>query len=119
DTPTVTNTPTVTDTPSITPTPTSTATATNTPQTNTCNFNETIDNSDLDLRVTGNSSLGGLVGNVSGAINVACSPTGGSGKRTCTCDLQSWTPANITGIGFVCIFPASGCAAGEVDCDGG
>ena len=87
--------------------------------TNICTFDEATDNSDLDLRVQGNSSLGGLVSDIGGTIAISCGGTGANGKRSCTCELQSWTPAMITGIGFICIDPAPGCPAGEVDCNGG
>jgi hypothetical protein len=120
--PAATATATRTQTPTTTATATSTvAPATATPATAICNFNEAgaTDNSDLDLRVQGNSSLGGLVSDVAGAIEISCSATGANGKRSCTCELQSWTPASIIGIGFICIDPAPGCAAGEVDCNGG
>jgi hypothetical protein len=86
-----------------------------------CNFNEAgaTDNSNLGIILSGNSDLSALVSNVSGATTITCGPSGANGKRSCSCALQSWTPANITGIGFVCIDPATGCSAGEMDCDGG
>jgi hypothetical protein len=114
---TATHTRTGTPTNSVPPTNTL-APATATPVTLTCNFDESVDDSDLDLRVSGNSSLGGLVSNISGRVSVTCGGQGANGKRACACNLESWTAANIIGIGFVCIEPST-CPAGEVDCDGG
>lgn len=105
--------------PTNTVAPTTTVSAaTATPVTATCNFSEATDDSDLDLRVQGNGSLGGLVSPIAGSLTMTCGAQGANGKRACTCNLQSWTPASITGIGFVCI-SASTCPAGEMDCDGG
>lgn len=114
-----TQTPTNTVPPTNTVAPTNTVPpATATPVTATCNFNEATDDSDLDLRVQGNTSLGGLVSAISGSVTMSCGAEGANGKRACTCNLQSWTPASIIGIGLVCI-AASACPAGEMDCDGG
>lgn len=119
NTPPNTSTPTRTQTPtnSVPPTNTS-APATATPLNLTCNFAEATDDSDLDLRVAGNTSLGGLVSPISGSVSMQCGGIGANGKRPCSCNLQSWTPANIIGIGVVCISPST-CPAGEIDCDGG
>jgi len=119
NTPPNTSTPTRTQTPTNSVPPTNTmAPATATPVNLTCNFDEAVDDSDLDLRVSGNNSLGGLVSPISGAVTMQCGGIGANGKRSCSCNLQAWTPANIIGIGIVCISP-SVCPAGEIDCDGG
>jgi hypothetical protein len=85
-----------------------------------CTFDETVDNSNLSVFVGGNTNLSSLVQDIAGAIDIACAGTPDvNGKRDCTCTLQTWTPIQITGIGFICIEPGPTCPTGEVDCDGG
>lgn len=78
-----------------------------------------MDNSDLDLVLAGNISIGGLVGNISGTIDVTCGNVGANGKRWCSGALESATTVPLIGIGFICVEGVGSCPNGEMDCDGG
>jgi cysteine-rich repeat protein len=123
NTPTITSTATVTRTPTntsaATPTRTPTATATNTPgpAARTCSFNGATDTSTLVLCLASSCPFQTL--QPSGSINITCGPTGGGGLRSCSCELNTFNPVTIIGIGVACVDPASGCPAGQADCDGG
>jgi hypothetical protein len=54
-----------------------------------------------------------------GALDVQCGELNPkTGKAECTCDIIEFEPLQISGVGFVCITPFSGCAVGSVDCSG-
>jgi len=55
----------------------------------------------------------------SGTIDITCGATAPGGKASCTCEVDSFAPIVIPAIGDVCVNPAPGCPAGEIDCDGG
>lgn len=86
-----------------------------------CTFDESTDNSNLGIFLGGNTDLSALFGDIAGAIDITCDPEteDANGKRACTCELQTWTPSEVTGLGFICVTPLAGCPVGEMDCDGG
>ena len=51
-----------------------------------------------------------------GSIDIATGASAGAGSASCA--IREVDPFDLTGIGFVCLAPASGCPAGTVDCDG-
>ncbi|MEO8601023.1 MAG: hypothetical protein ABI629_00455 [bacterium] len=56
---------------------------------------------------------------LTGSIKIGTSPPNAQGDSQASCSVQNIGPVNIPGIGVVCISPASGCAVGRRDCDGG
>jgi hypothetical protein len=54
-----------------------------------------------------------------GAATVSCGTTDAAQAATCACELASFSPVVLPAIGDVCIAPATGCPAGDIDCDGG
>ena len=57
---------------------------------------------------------------VGGDLEIDCGGVDpNTGKAVCDCSLDNIVPISIPAIGFVCINTQSGCASGEVDCDGG
>jgi len=58
---------------------------------------------------------------LSGSLDINCGTEvdPNTGKAPCDCTLQDIDPLNIPTLGFVCLVPAPGCSAGEIDCDGG
>lgn len=59
---------------------------------------------------------------ISGAIDIDCGDgtLDINGKAACTCEVQSFDPIPLLGIGTVCIEAGNNsCDPGEIDCDGG
>ncbi len=54
-----------------------------------------------------------------GSLRISCDQAALDGTAACTCAVNSFAPIVIPGIGDVCVSPATGCAAGHIDCDGG
>lgn len=54
-----------------------------------------------------------------GTLDITCGTTSPSGKATCSCDVTSFDPIVLPGIGLVCVNAIGGCPPGEIDCDGG
>jgi hypothetical protein len=84
-----------------------------------CSFDgsEPSDDSQLEICLQG---VCFLPSTVAGSIAVACPlEVDVNGKRNCRCELKSFDPVVITGIGVACVDPAGPCPVGEQDCDGG
>ncbi len=57
---------------------------------------------------------------ISGGIDISCSVIDpNTGKALCRCTIQSLTPFELPGIGFICLEPGTSCPNGEIDCTGG
>jgi hypothetical protein len=86
----------------------------------TCNFDgaATGDNSSLQICFLG---VCPDPNDISGAVNLTCDPGQDvNGKRDCACELVTLDPFILSGVGTICVTPATGaCPSGEVDCDGG
>ncbi|MEO8605331.1 MAG: hypothetical protein ABI629_22365, partial [bacterium] len=104
---------TATSTPSVTATlPTPTATVTVAAGLSQCPL-------DSGSHMKINASAFPLSFNMHGALKVGLGTAGGGGIAPVTCDVDHIDPINVTGIGVVCVAPASGCDVGLADCDGG
>ena len=57
--------------------------------------------------------------NPTGTFSVTCGAVGADGTASCECNLMQFGPVVIPAIGDVCVNPATGCAPGKIDCDGG
>ena len=68
--------------------------------------------------VLGTQSLG-LPVVPSGSLAITCGGQDGNGDAACSCEVVSFNAIVIAGIGDVCVNPASGCASGTLDCNGG
>jgi hypothetical protein len=56
----------------------------------------------------------------SGSVDISCGNVDANGKAPCDCELQSFEPINIQGVGFICFTPGTEvCVTGEIECDGG
>lgn len=58
---------------------------------------------------------------LNGALDIDCGTVDPeTGRTTCACSLAQLDPVPIVpGIGVACVYPAQGCAAGEMSCNGG
>ena len=54
-----------------------------------------------------------------GTFSITCGAKGADGTAPCECNLMQFSPVVIPSIGDVCVNPATGCAPGKIDCDGG
>ena len=54
-----------------------------------------------------------------GSLTISCGTTDGDAAASCTCALAALTGFVLPAIGDVCVNPAPGCAAGQIDCNGG
>ncbi len=116
---TVTVTPGGTATPGPTPTPTTSATPTAvaTPLvigTHAC----ALDTFSSALAVSTHQFF--LFRELFGAIDLDCGTVDpATGTAPCSCSLEHVEPVQVTGVGWACIRPAAGCAAGAIACEPG
>lgn len=76
---------------------------------------DVADCSNADLDDSGTVEINEMVSSVSSTVN-GC-PVGMGAE--CTCDIIDFAPLNLSGIGFVCNYPATGCEPGIISCSGG
>ncbi|MDX2170303.1 MAG: hypothetical protein SF182_24740 [Deltaproteobacteria bacterium] len=112
-----------TPTGTITPTPANTATPTNTQPTLTPTATAVPGTQECTLasgsKLEINSQAFPLSLNMSGSLLISSTAADVNGNSVTTCDVEQINPINIPSIGYVCVQPASGCANGVQDCNGG
>jgi hypothetical protein len=123
NTPVPTNTSAPTATRTNTPVPTNTATAPPPPSPTPTNTAPAMVHNECDLKTGSQLFLqtAALPLNLpaTGKFSIDCGAPGAGGIAECSCEVLSFNTVVIPSIGDVCVNPASGCAPGKVDCDGG